>query len=680
VASQRRVDELMLSSELAALAAFAFSRPVLDTFGRSPGTFILRGVTGWWVVAFGVIVLAVPVLAAVAVGCGARRLGGGRSGEVHAGLVGLMGGVGVWRVGQELTGWPGDATKLVLGAILTGLLLVAARRWLSPAATFLRVAGAASVVYLVLFLVASPASDLRSMALPTMHDANLAEVGDQLGDDPPDVMVLVFDELPVQSLLDGRGHIDGDLYPNFAALAGDATWYRNHTTVAGFTYDAVPALLTGRYPDPTGGPFSPSDPQNLFTLLAGSYEVDGSEHLTALCPESVCPLAREVGLGPLLGDAVDTWTGGVVERGYESEGLPAAAVAIAEAEARIDALDLRSGERPHLVIHHNVLPHQPWQMDAAGTAYRASNPPSGLHVTGWTGWGQDVGRQRHVLQLQAVDGLLGHYLDALRDAGTYDDTLVAVTADHGTAFGGEGARARNLTRDNFDQIMWTPLLLKSPGQSSGAIDDRDVRSVDLLPTLADMIGVEVPWPVDGEVIGTADRDGTTKPFVPTDQDDWHATEGERFVEVDARAGFDRVLAADPVPWEGEDAVWKRTAHGDLVGQDVTDLAVGDAATEPVALGATGLGDVDLDEPLPIEVVGATRLPAGTDVAIALNGTVGAVADVKAVPPGRVPAGSPPQRIAGLVLPRLFVEGDNDVELFAVAGPVGGEVLHPVRLT
>ncbi|MDD9372006.1 MAG: hypothetical protein PV358_17935, partial [Acidimicrobiales bacterium] len=212
------------------------------------------------------------------------------------------------------------------------------------------------------------------------------------------------------------------------------------------------------------------------------------------------------------------------------------------------------------------------------------------------------------------------------------------------------------------------------------IDDRDVRSVDLLPTLADMIGVEVPWPVDGEVIGTADRDGTTKPFVPTDQDDWHATEGERFIEVDARAGFDRVLAADPVPWEGEDAVWKRTAHGDLVGRDVADLAVGDAATEPVALAATGLGDVDLDEPLPIEVVGTTRLSGGTDVAIALNGTVGAVADVEALPPGRVPAGSPPQRIAGLLLPRLFVEGDNDVEVFAVAGPVGGEVLHPVPLT
>ena len=669
-------DDLLLSSELAALAAFAFSRPVLDTFGHSPASFVLRGVTGWWVVAFGLIVVAVPALAAATVGAGARRLGGRFSGEVHAVLVGLIGGVGAWRVGQEMTGWPGDATKLLLGGVLAGLLLVAARHRLPQTRTFLRIAGAAPVVYLVLFLVASPASTLIAEALPTAPSAEVPDIGDQLGDDPPDVMVLVFDELPVESLLDGTGHIDGDLYPNFAALAGDATWYRNHTTVAGFTYDAVPALLTGRYPDGTGSFTSPDDPENLFTLLAGSYEVHGGEHVTTLCPESVCE-SDQVGLGPLLSDAVGYWRRGVAGGGgFASAVLSASAE---EAGDRVDELDLRPGRRPHLVVHHVALPHQPWQLDADGTVYQASTPASGLHFTGWSGWGHVVGRQRHVLQLQATDRLLGRYLDTLRDAGTYDDTLVAVTADHGVAFGEQGTPLRGLSRENYDQIMWTPLLIKEPGQRAGAVDDSDVRSIDLLPTLAGLLGVEVPWPVDGEAIGTAERDGTTKPYIRREHDAWRAADGEPLVEVDARAGFARVLAADPVRWEGEDAVWKRTAYGDLLGRDVEELDVGEPVAEPIALSHLGLDDVHPDEPLPIEVAGRTSLPGGTVVAFALNGTVGAVGETIALPAGGA-GGHDAQRIAALLLPRLIVAGDNDLEAFVVEGPVGAEVLRPVQLT
>ena len=128
-----------------------------------------------------------------------------------------------------------------------------------------------------------------------------------LGDDPPDVVMFVFDELPTVALLDGQGQVDAELYPNFARVAAMSTWYRNNTSVASFTMQAVPAILTGRLSSSSSA--DRADDENLFTLLAGSYEMHVQEQITRLCPDEVCPEATGGGLGPLLGDALDNWAG-----------------------------------------------------------------------------------------------------------------------------------------------------------------------------------------------------------------------------------------------------------------------------------------------------------------------------------------------------------------------------------
>jgi hypothetical protein len=51
---------------------------------------------------------------------------------------------------------------------------------------------------------------------------------------PPNVMI-VFDEFPLMSLMDGNGGIDASRYPNFAQLASRSTWSRNATGVSGYT-------------------------------------------------------------------------------------------------------------------------------------------------------------------------------------------------------------------------------------------------------------------------------------------------------------------------------------------------------------------------------------------------------------------------------------------------------------
>ena len=94
---------------------------------------------------------------------------------------------------------------------------------------------------------------------------------------PKRVVMIVMDEFPLASLLDGKGHIDTSLYPNFAALAHDGSWYRNNTTVAPHTTTAVPAILTGRYPNDSGVPIAAEYPHNIFTLLGKQYRMNVHE-------------------------------------------------------------------------------------------------------------------------------------------------------------------------------------------------------------------------------------------------------------------------------------------------------------------------------------------------------------------------------------------------------------------
>jgi hypothetical protein len=241
---------------------------------------------------------------------------------------------------------------------------------------------------------------------------------------------------------------------------------------------------------------------------------------------------------------------------------------------------------------------------------------------------------------------------------------------------------RGLSRETYPHIMWTPLIVKTPGQASGRIDDRDTRSIDILPTVADALGIDIPWEVDGVSIDEAsERDGESKPFVPTTYDAWRAEEEGHILEVDARPGFEEVLAADAVEWTGPGAVWKRTEHGDLVGRDLEHVTVGGAMEPQLAVEDLGsLTRLARDSPPRIEIIGEIvgddELPVGTPVALAVNGTIGAVAEIEDITKFGDSIGA---RVHAIVPPELVDVGANEVEAFVVEGPVGDEVLRPVEV-
>ncbi|SBT41564.1 sulfatase-like hydrolase/transferase [Micromonospora narathiwatensis] len=643
-------DELGRLLEVVALVGLVVTQPLLDVLGHSPDFFLFHRASPADVLLLVALIAIAPTVPFALLGAVSLLVGRIVRAVVHTLVVGLLLAALAVQVGRHTTPLRG-APLLLAAGVVGAAAAVAHRRWRAPGRV-LRLAAAGPVVFVALFAFASPAS---AVVLPKGHGGAAGVAG--AGAHPPVVMI-VLDELPLVSLLGPDGRIDATRYPHFAELANGSTWYRNATGVSGWTPYALPAMLTGRYPAESVAPHYSQYPDNLFTALGGLYEIKAEESITRLCPPSRCeqPASPEQGLGVLVRESgkllrqvaapVDSRID--PENSYREltraeAGLDAAEPVPADPKFRWDALNanqparftsflagLRPSSRPTLHFLHLLMPHAPWAYLPSGAQYAA---PEDLPNDG-AGW-VDLARQRHLAQLGYTDRLIGETLRTLRASGLYDKALILVTADHGVSFlrdwQGRGMDAINHAAD---QVAWVPMFLKEPGQQAGRIDDRNWQHVDLLPTIADETHVSVPWRVDGRSAKQAPREQAEKLF--------YDRPGEP-----VRIGGG--VPSSPAP----------VAPDPLVGTRVGDKPAGGTATV-ANLAAFRAVDPATGE-LPALVWGTVpaSVPNGTKLAVAVNGTVGAVVPV-------VPPDKGGRRFAAF-LPddRLFAAGANRLDIYRV---------------
>ncbi len=172
----------------------------------------------------------------------------------------------------------GSAVLIAVAAIL-GLAAAAGYARARGLRSFVTVLSPAPAVFLAIFLFFSPVSDLTFAS----GSAETADVSSRV----PVVMV-VFDEVSTIAFEDARERIDPVLYPNLAALARDATWFRYATAPTDLTGTATPTILTGTLPKQHQPPILSSYPRNLFTLLGRRYRMKVSQEATDLCPRDLC--------------------------------------------------------------------------------------------------------------------------------------------------------------------------------------------------------------------------------------------------------------------------------------------------------------------------------------------------------------------------------------------------------
>jgi arylsulfatase A-like enzyme len=87
---------------------------------------------------------------------------------------------------------------------------------------------------------------------------------------------------------------------------------------------------------------------------------------------------------------------------------------------------------------------------------------------------------------------VGKILDDLRAAGVLDDTVVAITSDHGTEFFEHGEKTHRLTV--FDEVIRIPLIIRYPASlPAGTRVLEQTRTIDVGPTLLELAGA-APMP------------------------------------------------------------------------------------------------------------------------------------------------------------------------------------------
>ncbi|MCZ6695482.1 MAG: sulfatase [Acidobacteria bacterium] len=95
------------------------------------------------------------------------------------------------------------------------------------------------------------------------------------------------------------------------------------------------------------------------------------------------------------------------------------------------------------------------------------------------------------------DDAIGDLLAALEKMGQRDRTLVVLTSDHGESLG-EHDYFYEHGAYLYDPVVRVPLIFVAPGRlPAGHVVDAQVRTIDIMPTILDLVGIEVPPGLQG---------------------------------------------------------------------------------------------------------------------------------------------------------------------------------------
>ena len=679
-----RQSPLWAYLNLAVLWTFAVAQPLFDLLKDNPEFFAARGSSGFDVISFSLLLVLLPPAVLLAVELLVGLAGAAARSGAHLAFIAAL----VALIAAQALKKAFDSSDLVLivlsVAIGVGVAVLYARA--EPVRSFLQILSPAPVIFLALFLFTNPISKI---AFP--DEAQARTIG---GVTQAPIVVVLLDELPSNTLVDDRGRIDAERYPGFAELARSATWFKNAYTVYDSTERAQPAIMDGNLPSEDKLPTSSDHPNSIFSLFAKTHRMNVSEEATSICSRDICTDERlDEGYGERLGSMTEdlglVWLhvvsppdieadlasvsenwgnfGGGEDEAPDLGDDPAERHTRANLnggrqarfEGWIERID--AGAKPQLAFKHTLLPHVPWQYLPDGRRYRrqANDAIPGLSNQAFEFQSQiDVLIQRHYLQTGFADHELQELWKHLKEEGLYDKALIVVAADHGLAFEQRRER-RRLNRRTAAQIAPVPLLIKAPGQKKGEVDDAWVETIDILPTIFDVLDLDPKVKMDGKSAFSDEvqnRD-ELRMLIRNSFDELRIP-AEQF-ERERQAIRDQRLAL--LGTGSEDRFFEIGPNPELIGE--SSGAPGLTPLDVELSYAPDYRDVDPDGPLvPVHVVG--RVSGGGDggreIAVAVNGTIVAVGETFTLV-----SGDENELVSVMVPPDSFKRGRNEVEVFEV---------------
>ena len=497
--------------------------------------------------------------------------------------------------------------------------------------------------------------------------AGLLVLGYSEGDEPapvsgprPPVVLIGFDEFPVDAMRLPDGRIDPRRFPNFARLSRQATWWPNALAAHDSTPRAFPAILDGRLPRDELPATVEGHPGNVFSLFGErDYEIFAVEEATDICPPEYCPGAADTRLGILQN----------LTRNGREERL----------QSWMD--EIRQRSEPAFYFKHVLLPHLPWIYLPSGRHFEPAvgtlASTDGFHDRGLTVHNQ----QRLLLQIGYVDHQLGRLVRKMKREGMYHDAPIAVTADHGISFEVGVSDRRKLTNQNVDEVGPVPFLVKAPGQREGGVNPALVSTVDLVPTITDALDIKSGWEVEGVSGFSAEAQRRRRARVPRRYFDGFVQIGARALERRRQANIahqTRLFGTGPQslrrygePFAG---LYRAGPHRWMVGRRTEEFAIRPGRVH----GAFALPHLWRNvnpqaKVVPVHAAGHVHRagPEATrDVAVAVNGRIEATGRTFHL------RGPDKGEIFSVMLPeRALHGGHNSVRLFEVVRDRGSVVLE-----
>lgn len=134
----------------------------------------------------------------------------------------------------------------------------------------------------------------------------------------------------------------------------------------------------------------------------------------------------------------------------------------------------KSRSKPFFTWIHFFDPHQPYRASAADSA--AAPSPYDAEIAG-------------------VDRQIGRIVETLKHDGLLENTLLIVTADHGESLGEHGEKTHAIFV--YDATVHVPLIIRYPSMFRPRVYDGPVRSVDITPTVLDVLHLPGAESMDG---------------------------------------------------------------------------------------------------------------------------------------------------------------------------------------
>lgn len=338
----------------------------------------------------------------------------------------------------------------------------------------------------------------------------------------PNIIVFFTDQQRWDTL--GLNGNRSGLTPNLDRLARQGTFFKHAVTPQPVCGPCRSCLQTGQYATTTGCYANGIDLENDSPKLAELFNEAGYRtayfgkwHLSNSTGKQAVPKGKRAGYQDWLGaNTVETTSGPYSARLWDNDDnevqLPGYRVD-AQTDAMIRYLDERAAEpedsrQPFMLFHSYIEPHHQNTDDSYPPPrgyeelYRdAPLPPDLQKLVGtapehWSGYCGMIKR---------LDEALGRTMDALESLGMAENTIVAFISDHGCHF---KTRNGEYKRSAHESSIRVPFAIWGPKWNGGGERLEAANLVDLMPTLLDSAGIDIPESVEGRSLLPLTRNET----------------------------------------------------------------------------------------------------------------------------------------------------------------------------